>query len=422
MLTCRICLRDFDTLAFKTKDVAICRSCVDELNENPEPSYPAEVEIGELLRKGMAKRDPQFTEKEFQAALPGWLNRLLAKKTNNKRMFRLVRANRRGLLRSAPQKNGAYPSNWMETAQAVRRRDKRCCQSCGELNVVLDVHHIVYLSHYGTSRKENLVTLCRSCHEEEHGRIFDWSEAEEPGNLNPIQPKSSLRTTKSSTPAAHARLNSVPEQGQKLLPVLTRVLDAAFRLGYHKFKDAAKFSLDQIREHLGNEPADALTLGHLQGAYIAMSRGKQGVDTKRAVIDVESKAVIEAHEATIADELCEKAKSDIFGGLDTEMMAWGTELAVFHLEAGVRKFSDLVVAMARDLGTTPTKLKPYLRSWYNGARDMMEDHGLSIEGMDSHETVRAELTKIGADAAVADEQKAADSDNKEAKADERNKI
>ncbi|WP_146033753.1 PLxRFG domain-containing protein [Alicycliphilus denitrificans] len=97
------------------------------------------------------------------------------------------------------------------------------------------------------------------------------------------------------------RLNMMPEQEQKLLPVLTRVLDAAFRLGYHKFKDAAKFSLDQIREHLGAAAADALTLDHLQGAYIAMAGGKQGVDTKRAVIDIEDKAEIEAHNATPAE-------------------------------------------------------------------------------------------------------------------------
>lgn len=99
----------------------------------------------------------------------------------------------------------------------------------------------------------------------------------------------------------NTRMNMMPEQEQKLLPVLTRVLDAAFRLGYHKFKDAAKFSLDQIREHLGAEAADALSLDHLQGAYIAMAGGKKGVDTKRAVIDVEDKADIEAHTATTVE-------------------------------------------------------------------------------------------------------------------------
>lgn len=105
----------------------------------------------------------------------------------------------------------------------------------------------------------------------------------------------------------NTRMNILPEQEQKLLPVLTRVLDAAFRLGYAKFKDSAKFALDQIRTHLGDEAADALTLDHLQGAYIAMAGGKQGADTKRAVIDVESKAEIEAHEAQTADEAQEDA-------------------------------------------------------------------------------------------------------------------
>lgn len=122
------------------------------------------------------------------------------------------------------------------------------------------------------------------------------------------------------------------------------------------------------------------------------------VAKKPAEYGAKNTLVSQSRAEELRAKLREKAKSHLFGGLDTEMMAWGTELAVFHLEAGVRKFSDLVAAMANDLGTSPAKLKPYLRSWYNGARDMMEDHGLSIEGMDSPETVRAELAKIAAEA------------------------
>lgn len=88
-----------------------------------------------------------------------------------------------------------------------------------------------------------------------------------------------------------------PQQEAKLVPVLTRVLDAAFRLGYVKFKDAAKFALEQIRTALGSEVADSLTLDHLQGSYIAMAGGRPGADTKRAVIDVEDMSEIEAHTA-----------------------------------------------------------------------------------------------------------------------------
>ena len=72
-------------------------------------------------------------------------------------------------------------------------------------------------------------------------------------------------------------------------------------------KDAAKFALDKISAALGADVADALTLDHLQGAYIAMAGGKEGADTKRAVIDVESKAEIEAHEAKADDEAQEDA-------------------------------------------------------------------------------------------------------------------
>jgi len=67
------------------------------------------------------------------------------------------------------------------------------------------------------------------------------------------------------------RSNLTPEQEQKLLPVLTRLFDAAFRAGYYSFRDAARWVLGQIRERIGTEVADALTTEHLQGAYIGMS-------------------------------------------------------------------------------------------------------------------------------------------------------
>ena len=90
-----------------------------------------------------------------------------------------------------------------------------------------------------------------------------------------------------------------------------------------------------------------------------------------------------------------KAKfSQLNSGLDPEILAIGTELAVFHLEAGVRKFADFARTMASDLDVPLNRLRPYLRSWYNGGRDMMEDSGISIDGMDSPETVRAELAKL----------------------------
>jgi N12 class adenine-specific DNA methylase/tRNA1(Val) A37 N6-methylase TrmN6 len=88
----------------------------------------------------------------------------------------------------------------------------------------------------------------------------------------------------------NAKLNITPEQEQKLLPVLTKVMDAAFRLGYYQFKDAARFVLTTIREKIGADVAEQITLDHVQGAYIGMA-GKykdQGASTKKEVIGVES--------------------------------------------------------------------------------------------------------------------------------------
>jgi N12 class adenine-specific DNA methylase len=97
----------------------------------------------------------------------------------------------------------------------------------------------------------------------------------------------------------------------KLLPVLARVMDAAFRLGYHKFKDAAKFVLEQVRENFGDAPAEALTLDHLQGAYIAMGGKYQGkgADSKKDVVAVESMDEIVAREGE--DGLTDKERDDL---------------------------------------------------------------------------------------------------------------
>lgn len=89
----------------------------------------------------------------------------------------------------------------------------------------------------------------------------------------------------------NTRMNIAPEEEQKLLPILTRVMDAAFRMGYYKFKDAARFVLNTIRDRLGNEAADQITLDHLQGAYIGMAGKYQTEGTassKKEVIAVES--------------------------------------------------------------------------------------------------------------------------------------
>ena len=69
-----------------------------------------------------------------------------------------------------------FSSNWSEIASNIRRLDHFACVLCGATDLELHVHHIVYLSNFGTHRQENLVSACRKCHEDEHERELDFGE------------------------------------------------------------------------------------------------------------------------------------------------------------------------------------------------------------------------------------------------------
>lgn len=54
--------------------------------------------------------------------------------------------------------------------EAVRHRDNYTCQICKAKgkNVALEVHHIIFKSQGGTDDEDNLVTLCKKCHNDIH--------------------------------------------------------------------------------------------------------------------------------------------------------------------------------------------------------------------------------------------------------------
>ena len=83
-----------------------------------------------------------------------------------------------------------------------------------------------------------------------------------------------------------------------------------------------------------------------------------------------------------------KAKlGQLNAGVDPEMLAIGTEMAVYHIEKGARKFVDYAKEMIADLGDA---IRPYLKAFYNGARDLpeVEEAGLSEE-MTPYDEVRS---------------------------------
>lgn len=74
-------------------------------------------------------------------------------------------------------------------------------------------------------------------------------------------------------------------------------------------------------------------------------------------------------------------------GIDPELLAIGAELMVYHVEKGARRFAAAAKAIASDLDLPLEALRKYLRGWYNGARDFMEDSGEFVAGMDTADEV-----------------------------------
>jgi hypothetical protein len=110
------------------------------------------------------------------------------------------------------------------------------------------------------------------------------------------------------------RLNMMPEDEQKLMPILTTLMDASFRKGYYKFKEAARYVMDLIRSQLGHDFADEITLDQLQGAYIGMAGRyqEQGASSKKEVIAVESLSEIDE----VSDELVAEETEEAPEGMD----------------------------------------------------------------------------------------------------------
>lgn len=206
MPTCRICLQRFETLCFPSARVCICGRCTNDVNKYGQVAESAYEEARELLMRGVLRRAQRdlstnrpawIREKatriledpsgETERGLSEWINRLVADSSNRTKMFKIIRAHRRGLLHLDRPHRWGYPNNWPELAKKIRALDRFTCIACLASGVELHVHHIVYLSNFGAHQRANLVALCRGCHEREHKRTLDFGE----NMTNPdLQPES----------------------------------------------------------------------------------------------------------------------------------------------------------------------------------------------------------------------------------------
>jgi hypothetical protein len=76
--------------------------------------------------------------------------------------------------RRKPYAERRRTKEWAILKKQVHRRDGYSCRFCNRNNVQLHVHHRTYAT-YAEERLEDLLTLCRRCHEYLHRRLSEAS-------------------------------------------------------------------------------------------------------------------------------------------------------------------------------------------------------------------------------------------------------
>lgn len=219
----------------------------------------------------------------------------------------------------------------------------------------------------------------------------------------------SEKSTPASAPAPKPSPENANEKGQAKTETLLNTEPADTRLlssetpAELKARKAAQEKAADEKAAADRERKSFTLAGSDRPADVTMSQGQtnmlDAMDGKAPARPAEYGANNTLVTADRAAELRKKLRAkfgQLNAGIDPEIVAMGTELAVFHLEAGARKFTQFVQAMANDLGLTVEALRPYLRGWYNGARDMMEDSGRDVSAMDTSDQVKAALATLAA--------------------------
>lgn len=72
---------------------------------------------------------------------------------------------------------------------------------------------------------------------------------------------------------------------------------------------------------------------------------------------------------TLKKRMRMKLRGQLNMGIDPEILEIGIQMAVYHIERGARKFTEYAKGMIDDMGDD---IRPYLKSFYNGVRDLPE--------------------------------------------------
>lgn len=114
---------------------------------------------GRLLQQ-MCYCKPEFTSDEIKAILEPMLQMISAICA----VITQFDYDKKG-----PYKDYLRSERWQDVRVEILLRDKYCCVKCHSRNN-LQVHHKTY-ERRGMEDKDDLMTLCESCHKKEHGLV-----------------------------------------------------------------------------------------------------------------------------------------------------------------------------------------------------------------------------------------------------------
>ncbi len=145
-----------------------CLFCQEQIRPK-DPRY-----LRRLKRELEVLRNCRVGEMVSTALLCGRCTELRLQQHNEEcRAARLAQQARAAQLYKLGAKYREEPEWQVRRVQALTRAAYKC-QTCSSRDTMLDVHHNSY-ENYGDERPQDLVVLCRSCHQRVHGVVADAS-------------------------------------------------------------------------------------------------------------------------------------------------------------------------------------------------------------------------------------------------------
>ena len=99
--------------------------------------------------------------------------------------------------------------------------------------------------------------------------------------------------------------------------------------------------------------------------------------------------------------LAAKARTQLSSGLDPEYITLGSELVALYIEAGTKRFAQMLRDFAESTGLTLRQAQEPMRAAYNHVRDNMDLAGEDVSDMDDAKAVLAEVRNALAEADAA---------------------